>query len=423
MESVDGFGLANEGHSVRKTRSVLARRPHSSSQTLLQKFTFLPPPTHSSASTSNSSFTSQGSENKLKLKLKLGGITHTIQARASSDYAKSFHHHEDKYRGSDCDKLKGLEMRSKDKTKPFSSSGKEIEPARKSKRVPKRRVLDVGLDDDEEDEEIRYLGKLGASKFSADFGDEENNNGTERQGQSRLGKHGRKKLKLEDIYEDKDYMEGNEPVSEDELGFKKKNDLFVEGINESIPTTRNRALHSGKDTSSGSAGFIEFPDGLPFAPSKKQKEKLSEVDQQLKKSEAAQRRRMQSEKAAREAEAEAIRKILGQDSARKKKEDKMKKRRDELAQVKAASKFEILAPNTIRYVIGPTGTVLSFSEDIGLPSIFSRMTCCYPQPREKCAGPNCSNPYKYRDSKSKLPLCSLQCYKAVNGKSQSLLAC
>lgn len=92
-----------------------------------------------------------------------------------------------------------------------------------------------------------------------------------------------------------------------------------------------------------------------------QKEKLSEVEQQLKKAEAAQRRRMQSEKAAREAEvclptmscfmfiiswhfsekwsyiiifqAEAIRKILGLDSGRKKKEDKMKKQRDELAQV------------------------------------------------------------------------------------------
>lgn len=95
-----------------------------------------------------------------------------------------------------------------------------------------------------------------------------------------------------------------------------------------------------------------------------QKEKLSEVEQQLKKAENLQRRRMQSEKAAREAEvlptisfvllififfishlrirlsrafllsqAEAIRKILGQDSGRKKREEKMKKQRDELAQV------------------------------------------------------------------------------------------
>ncbi|KAL8253918.1 hypothetical protein R6Q59_032139 [Mikania micrantha] len=38
----------------------------------------------------------------------------------------------------------------------------------------------------------------------------------------------------------------------------------------------------------------------------------------------------------------------------------------------------------------------------------------YPPSREKCAGPSCINVYKYRDSKSKLPLCSLQCYKAVH---------
>ena len=37
----------------------------------------------------------------------------------------------------------------------------------------------------------------------------------------------------------------------------------------------------------------------------------------------------------------------------------------------------------------------------------------YPPAREKCAGPSCNNAYKYRDSKTRLPLCSLQCYKAV----------
>ncbi|KAF5180255.1 Hit zinc finger and papa-1-like domain-containing protein, partial [Thalictrum thalictroides] len=62
---------------------------------------------------------------------------------------------------------------------------------------------------------------------------------------------------------------------------------------------RQRALQSGKDTSTS---LIEFPNGLPPAPSRKQKEKLSEVEQQLKKAEAAQRRRMQMEKAARESE-------------------------------------------------------------------------------------------------------------------------
>lgn len=47
----------------------------------------------------------------------------------------------------------------------------------------------------------------------------------------------------------------------------------------------------------------------------------------------------------------------------------------------------------------------------------------YPPPREKCAGPSCSNPYKYRDSKSKLPLCSLQCYKAVQGTMAAETIC
>lgn len=47
----------------------------------------------------------------------------------------------------------------------------------------------------------------------------------------------------------------------------------------------------------------------------------------------------------------------------------------------------------------------------------------YPPPREKCAGPSCMNPYKYRDSKSKLPLCSLQCYRALHAKTLPLSAC
>ncbi|GKF41861.1 SWR1-complex subunit 2, partial [Tanacetum coccineum] len=47
---------------------------------------------------------------------------------------------------------------------------------------------------------------------------------------------------------------------------------------------------------------IEFPNGLPPALPRKNKEKLNEVVQQLKKAEAAERRKMQNEKAARESE-------------------------------------------------------------------------------------------------------------------------
>ncbi|GJR51856.1 SWR1-complex subunit 2 [Tanacetum coccineum] len=60
---------------------------------------------------------------------------------------------------------------------------------------------------------------------------------------------------------------------------------------------------------------IEFPNGLPSAPPRKNKEIITEVEQQLKKADAAERHKMQNEKASRESEAKAIRKILGQDSS------------------------------------------------------------------------------------------------------------
>lgn len=123
----------------------------------------------------------------------------------------------------------------------------------------------------------------------------------------------------------------------------------------------------------------------------------------------------------------------------------------------------MLASNTIRWVSGPTGTFVTFPEDMGFPSIFDSKpsryylcwklklthptesfindrslttgahyinvwlvfggTCSYPPPRENCAGPSCTNPYKYRDSKSKVPLCSLQCYKAIQEKLQAETTC
>ncbi|PQQ14368.1 uncharacterized protein Pyn_38984 [Prunus yedoensis var. nudiflora] len=185
---------------------------------------------------------------------------------------------------------------------------------------------------------------------------------------------------------------------------------------------------SRTDRASGDTDYEEDEDSLSDGELEEQKGKLSDVEQQLKKAEAAQRRRMQVEKAARESEAEAIRKILGQDSSRKKREDKIKKRQKNwhssilyslyFMQEKAANMLT-LPSNSIRYVMGPTGTVVIFSNDMGLPSLFDSKPCSYPPLRENCAGPSCTNPYKYRDSKSKLPLCSLKCYKAIQEKMQA----
>lgn len=186
----------------------------------------------------------------------------------------------DGYYSYSSDKGKGNGVQRKDLSKLGSSfrkrhsskgkaSGDSIfmnetyEPIRKSKRVPKRRTLDVGFDGegDDEDEELRYLGKLSASKVAARYEEEEEVAGIGRE---------------QGLYMDKDYMEEEEPTSEDEPGSRRKKLekgplLFIEGRNESIPTTRNRALQSGKDMLSGSgASFIEFPNGLPPAPSKRE---------------------------------------------------------------------------------------------------------------------------------------------------------
>lgn len=124
------------------------------------------------------------------------------------------------------------------------------------------------------------------------------------------------------------------------------------------------------------------------------------------------------EKAARESETAAIRKILGLDADKKKAE----KEKAQAEKVKAAN-HQKLEGNTVRWTYGPNGTVVTFPENVDLPSILHSKPCSYPPPREKCAGPSCTNPYKYRDSKSNLPLCSLQCYKAVQGSACQVRSC
>ncbi|KAF1892018.1 hypothetical protein Lal_00036370 [Lupinus albus] len=312
-----------------------------------------------------------------------------------------------------------------------NTSGKQVnksEPVRKSKRVPKRRVLDGEFsDDDSVDDEIRYLEKMKTPKVPAAYKAEEELSRKQRKLSSvsnmenaissKAHKDDKKRSRSDRVSEDLGVKDEKEVGSDAELEDKIKEkqikesvDVLMDSKREMTLTTRQQARLSSKDSSGSGAGLIEFPDGLPPAPPRKQKKKLSEAEQQMKKAEAAQRRKMHLETAAREAEAEAIRKILNQDSSRKKREDKMKKRQEELAQERAAN---IQKPNTIRYVYGPNGITVTFPEEMGIPSILNQPPISYPPPREKCAAPTCTNPYKYRHSKLNLPICSLQCHKAV----------
>uniref|UniRef100_A0A2P2JCK5 Uncharacterized protein LOC105642632 isoform X2 n=1 Tax=Rhizophora mucronata TaxID=61149 RepID=A0A2P2JCK5_RHIMU len=369
-----------------------------------------------------------GNENKVKkFKVKVGGITRTIHATSTStkgsgslEISRSqqrqnlLGNSEEDVSVSNKTGLQGVPWRyfsgsdfnfGKEDHSMGRTSGKNTstkqegnpELVRKSKRIPKRRVLDGEIDEDDADDEIRYLEKLKIRALPGSGDDVEESSKKhgklstmEKFSALRLGKEG-KKSSSDRISEDRDYREEFDLASDDELdgdndnkrSYRQKKeyvDSLMESKREMTLTTRQRALQSSKGGSStAAANLIEFPDGLPPAPPRKQKEKLSEVELQLKKAEAAQKRRLQVEKAARESEAEAIRKILGQDSSRKKREEKIKKRQEELAQEKAAN-AQTLASSTVRWVSGPTGTTVTFSNDMGLPSILDSKPVRYDMP-------------------------------------------
>lgn len=91
---------------------------------------------------------------------------------------------------------------------------------------------------------------------------------------------------------------------------------------------------------------------------------------------------------------------MGQDSSRKRREEKIKKLQDELAQVKTllmdsviisevfsylsgykiqerTANAAIVASNVVRWVMGPSGTIVTFPNEIGFPSILEPKNCRY----------------------------------------------
>lgn len=435
MESLGGRGFSNTSSAAtttRKKRSTTLRRPWNERQ--LQDTSSLPSTPipdynenrmeerESDEGSTNGSFqrSSQGhstgflvptikkdssdrvaEKNTIKkVKLKLGGgSSKVINAISASDGASDI--------GLCSAKSSHASL---DTTSKADSSKTITYPVRKSNRISKRR----GLDDDDDDEEIQFLRKVKMGKVVADVDEDEERDRKHKKLSKVMKQNVEYPLGVgkKDKTRGKAFDEEEEGLSdaEVELGNKSGRAKRREGLSELkteiTVTTRRRSGHSGN--------LIEFPGGLPPAPPRKRKEDGLEVDQQLKKAEAAQRRKLQVEKAARESEAEAIRKILGQDSSRKKKEDKIKKQQEDKAKEKAADSIARRS-DTVKWVMGPSGTIVTFPEELGLPSIFNSSPQSYPPPRERCAGPECTNAYKYRDSQSNLPLCSLQCYKAMKG--------
>ncbi|CAN6990100.1 hypothetical protein IGI04_002357 [Brassica rapa subsp. trilocularis] len=421
-----GFSNTSSATTTRKKRSTTLRRPWNERQ--LQDPSSLPSTpilvynekrieavesdegsTNGSFQGSNQGHSTASTEGFLvptikKVKLKVGGSSKVISASdGASDIGLCSH-------------------ASLDTTSKADSGKTNTYPVRKSNRISKRRVLD-----DDDDEEIQFVRKVKMGKVVSaeeDVDEDEERNRKHKKlskvmkqnveyprgvGTSdKKDKSGKASFDDDDDYvkDEEEGLSDAEVEVESKSGRARRRESLSEVKTEMTVTTRRRSGHSGN--------LIEFPGGLPPAPPRKRKEDGLEVDQQLKKAEAAQRRKLQVEKAARESEAEAIRKILGQDSSRKKKEDKIKKQQQDKAKEKAAESIARRS-DTVKWVMGPSGTIVTFPEELGLPSIFNSRPQSYPPPRERCAGPECTNPYKYRDSQSNLPLCSLQCYKAMKG--------
>lgn len=167
------------------------------------------------------------------------------------------------------------------------SSGSS-ESVRKSKRVPKRRT--VSGDDGADDPEI--LGRVNVPILNAEDNDEcdEDYAGGKRRQQklsevlkrqfegpynvNSPAKEGRKSKSVRS-FEDDDYLEEEEPISDLEPTIKRKKDkttcLKSLGGSERETTviTRQRALQLGEDTFSGrGADTVKLPNCLPPAPPK-----------------------------------------------------------------------------------------------------------------------------------------------------------
>lgn len=93
MKSFRGSELAVVGCAIKKKRSGILRRPRVAAQTFTHNYILLSSPTPAIGCSGNEDQNFKngsngfGSENKLKLKLKLGGVTRTIHTNSTVDHA------------------------------------------------------------------------------------------------------------------------------------------------------------------------------------------------------------------------------------------------------------------------------------------------------------------------------------------------
>eukprot|EP00850_Spirogloea_muscicola_P024628 SM001177S25548 [mRNA] locus=s1177:387:1203:+ [translate_table: standard] len=127
----------------------------------------------------------------------------------------------------------------------------------------------------------------------------------------------------------------------------------------------------------------------------------------------AARRRVQVERATKASQESVIQKILGQDSTPKRREEKLLKQRRTAEQERKAAELEP-ARDSIRLSWTPAGAFVSFSPDVDIAPAFrvAPADAGYPPPRERCAAAS-GSASRYRHATSRLPLCSLACFRTL----------
>ncbi|KAL5477150.1 hypothetical protein EMCRGX_G023900 [Ephydatia muelleri] len=182
----------------------------------------------------------------------------------------------------------------------------------------------------------------------------------------------------EEHSEEEEWLEALEAGDVDERG-------YLPQKKESVLTARQRAMLG----TSEETGLMELPSGKPI------KEMTEEM--LLKKSEKNRKRRLQALKRKEKDKADTVRKLIEKQS-KKKEEDKPKQ----------PTKPAI--PH-IRYVNSASiGTSLSLPVGTDYPLVLHQAKVV---PVQKCAIEQCSNPKRYSDSQTSLPLCSIECYRKL----------
>jgi len=300
---------------------------------------------------------------KLKLRLKLGGETTSHSVTLEYDPATKI-----KEEIKEKDKLK--QAKEKDERKEKEKRDKEKLKKEKVKDKVKPRKED-DEDDDEEDE-------------------------------------------LEEDLEEEDLMDEEVDVDDEEEQVEQEDEfLSIDGDEELDEfSMMNRKLTSRQMAMQGNTGASDLL-SLPMEDKKKSGKGVLTEEARLRKVTQAVKRKMKQDEEQTKIRDMVISQLLSRTSKPKNGDEDGKQ---------MPKKYVLHTKDIVSYISGPKGSSLSFPLSASILPI-PPQKARYPPPPTKCAAPNCSNPKRYNCSHTKLPICSIECYKIVNANRPIINKC